>query len=278
MNKGAKIAVGVWDVLYPLALYYAATIILMFAAQVVFGRSNENYMLCEIVATTFTIPIMYYSFYKPDKLIRTFIPSFLDGKSEINTDAWYIRLRTARGILQAVTIIGLAAFVGVGMNNIILMSPLLEVSEGYKEAADHFYGGTIAFELIGSAFLTPILEELVYRGIIYSRCKHMLKNKKYGVLWATIVSSLIFAIMHFNIVQFIYAFVIGFVLILFMEKTGHVCGAILGHITINTISVVRTETGLLSQTVNGSVFAWSVSVAAFLCGCIGLLTWIKRKR
>lgn len=260
MNKGAKIAVGIWDIIYPLALYYAATVIFMFAGQLVFGAENERYMLVEIMATALTIPIMYQSFYKPDKMVKTFI-----GSSHMNTQK--------EKCVNIGFIIVIAAFMSIGLNNLILMSPLASASKGYEEASNHFYSGTLFMELFGLAVLVPILEELVYRGIIYNRLKHL-----FGLIPAMILGSLIFAVMHFNLVQFIYAFLFGFVLIMFMEKTGHVYGAIVGHITANLIAVIRTETGLLEQLTDKSIFAWLLSVIILIIGVIGLLGyWIKKR-
>lgn len=270
MNKGAKIAVGIWDVFYPLALYYAVTIILMFAAQLIFGTENEKYMICEILASAITIPIMYQSFYKPDKTFRPFFSSIKVSSLEEKSEGASGNKKEKVG--NVLCIVGLAALIGIGLNNLILMSPLATMSGGYEEAASHFYGGTFALELIGSAFLTPILEELVYRGIIYSRLKYLV-----GMIPAMVGASLIFAIMHFNIVQFLYAFLLGFVLIVFMEKTGHVYGATLGHITANTIAVVRTETGFLGATVDKSVTAWSISAVCLVLGVLGLFFYIRKK-
>ncbi len=260
MNRGAKIAAGIWDVIYPLALYYAATIILMFAAQTVIGTENERYMICEIIASAITIPIMYQSFYKPDKILHPFASIFESQAANV------------RRVQNALWIIVIAALIGIGLNNVILMSTLAEMSSAYAEASNHFYGGTFALELIGAACLTPILEELVYRGIIYARLKCLT-----GTVPAMIGASLIFAIMHFNIVQFVYALLIGIVLILFMEKTGHVYGAIVGHITANAIAVVRTETGILAATVDKSAAAWSMSAGCLVLGLLGLLLYIKKK-
>ncbi len=291
MNKGAKIAVGIWDVIYPLALYYAATIILMFAAQMVIGTENEKYMICEIIASAITIPVMYQSFYKPDKILHPFASIFesqavddrrnrgnsenigsIEIKEKIGTGIWYRDIASKAGVKNVLCIIILAALIGIGLNNVILMSPLAGMSSAYEEASSHFYGGTFALELIGSACLTPILEELVYRGIIYARLKRLT-----GMIPAMIGASLIFAIMHFNIVQFVYALLFGFVLILFMERTGHVYGAIIGHITANAIAVVRTETGILEATVDKSAAAWVTSVGCLAMGLLGLLLYIRKK-
>ena len=54
----------------------------------------------------------------------------------------------------------------------------------------------------------------------------------------------------------------------FMYKSGHVYAAMIGHITANAFAVIRTETGILKWTVDGSVMAWVVSVMCLGVGAV----------
>ena len=150
-----------------------------------------------------------------------------------------------------------------GLNNIILMSPLAEVSAGYSEANANFYGSLIVLEIVGSVILTPILEELVFRGIVFGRLRYVT-----GIIPSVIFSSLAFAMIHFNLVQFIYALIIGFALAIFMEWTDGLYGALCGHMVANFLAVIRTEFNLLSFTIDGSIAAWIISVLAFFIGVV----------
>jgi hypothetical protein len=251
--KKENLAVRIWDVLYPLLMYYAVIVIVMFLAQLVIGNDSKTYMLRQIIATIVALPVIYILFYKPDILLV-----------QENKNA----LKRGKVPLELCKIIPVAALLGIAMNNILSMSPLVAMSEAFAQATEDFYAGAFVLEIIGSAILTPILEELLYRGIIYTRLKRHL-----GIAPAVILSALIFGLMHFNIVQFIYAFVLGIMLALFLEHTGHVYGSIAGHITVNLISVVRTETGILGATVDGSAFAWIISVILLLVGSALLFYW-----
>ena len=73
---------------------------------------------------------------------------------------------------------------------------------------------------------------------------------------------------HFNLVQFIYALVIGFALAIFMEWTDGLYGALCGHMVANFLAVIRTEFNLLSFTIDGSIAAWIISVIAFFIGVV----------
>ena len=151
------------------------------------------------------------------------------------------------------------AAAGIALNNVMAMTQLEQISEGYQEVTRYFFAGGVLFELLGACLLTPILEEMLYRSVVYGRlCDLMIfsedeeteeKQKRYkkNRVVAMILTSLIFGMMHMNIVQFIYAALLGMMLCWFVEKSGHLYGAIIAHIGANLMSVLRIET---------SIFGW----------------------
>lgn len=236
-------------ILPPFLVYYLTLFVVMSAAQLVIGADKSHYTVCQIIASTVTIFVVMPC-YRSDH-----------GKEEKNP----LLVKKMAGHMAAAAAI--AILLGMALNNIILMSPLVAVSKGYQEANRNFYGSTLWLEIIGSAILAPVLEELVFRGIIFWRLKKML-----GTSAAVPASALLFGVMHFNVVQFIYAFLMGIVFALVMERAGHVCAAVAGHIAANFVAVVRTETGLFSGTVDGSLSAWCISVGLLMAGVV-LLLW-----
>lgn len=257
MKTNLGLASKIWEVVYPVGMYYVAITIGIFAAQCFFGTGIENYMICKILGSLLAIPVIY-PYYKHDLIFEgTYKQKFLFS-SEV--------------IKNIIIILICSACIGIGLNNVICMSPLVELSEGYEEASEAFYGSTIWLELLGSALITPILEELLHRGIVYKRLRNM-----FGLFPAIIVSAFIFAGLHFNIVQFLYAFLLGLVFAIFMEKAKHLYAPILAHIIANTIAVIRTETGILENTVDGSVFAWTVSVVLLIIGIGSILFYAKNE-
>ena len=55
-----------------------------------------------------------------------------------------------------------------------------------------------------------------------------------------------------------------------MEKSKRLYPAVIAHIVANGLAVIRTETGFLAGTVDGSVSAWLISIGCLFIG-IGLL-------
>ena len=120
----------------------------------------------------------------------------------------------------------------------------------------------ISFALNNIITMSPLIG-LVFRGIVFGNMRKIM-----NVPQAVFLSALLFGLIHFNIVQFVYAFLLGLVLAAFMYKSGHVYAAMIGHITANAFAVIRTETGILKWTVDGSVMAWVVSVMCLGVGAV----------
>lgn len=245
-----------WHIIYPLCIYHIILIGTIFIAELLIGNGVEDYMKCQILGTLAALPVIYLRFYKENAVV---IGIETEGKKD-----------TKMKLLKNAAVVVIAAgCIGVGFGNILAMSPLARISQGFAEANEHFYGSTLLIELIGSAILTPMLEELLYRGVIYERLRFFMGKRWHGIF----LSSLLFAMVHLNLVQFIYAFGMGIVLACCMEVTGHVYGAILAHMTANLIAVLRTECGLFPWLGDGSILAWTSSIVLLLIGCVVL----KRK-
>lgn len=88
----------------------------------------------------------------------------------------------------------------------------------------------IIITLICSGLIGPILEELVFRGIVYNNLKEIT-----NITNATILTGLIFGIFHGNIIQFIYAFLFNIILTKVYDKDNNIFSPIIVHISANSI-------------------------------------------
>ena len=165
----------IWEVIYPIGIYFVVTNVVMFVLNLMHTMTNENYMIYQIIATVIAFPFIY-AFYRKE-----------DGGKMANLP---------RTILFAAA----AGLFGVVLNNLIGYTSLKETSQSYQEVSVAFYGSTLALEILGTCIIIPFLEELLYRGIVYQRLKAFL-----GVKTAIVLSAVIFGAMHFNLVQFLYA-------------------------------------------------------------------------
>lgn len=88
--------------------------------------------------------------------------------------------------------------------------------------------------MIGTVFLGPILEEYLFRGITYHRLQ-----RYFTVMQSLLLTGLIFAFCHTNIVQIIYAFLFNFILIFVYERLG-IKGSLLVHMSGNMVSLLMS--------------------------------------
>ena len=179
------------------------------------------------------------------------------------------RRETAAGILQNVKaplikygwIVGISVPFAVGMNNIIHLSNLAAYSEAYQEATEVFYGADLAIQVVCLGVLTPMVEELIFRGLIYKRMRTAMNNPKSAIIF----SGLLFGFYHGNIVQTIYACLSGFLLAYIYEKYGSIKAPILAHIMMNMAALILSE---------ANMFVWMFSdilrmgIITVACGTI----------
>ncbi|MDR2090256.1 MAG: CPBP family intramembrane metalloprotease [Clostridiales bacterium] len=92
--------------------------------------------------------------------------------------------------------------------------------------------GRLILDLFLVAALPAVFEELTFRGILLGAYKD---NPKTGVL----LSAFLFALMHMNIQQFLYAFVGGIVMGYVVIKTRSIVSSMIIHFCINAFSTIR---------------------------------------
>ena len=99
----------------------------------------------------------------------------------------------------------------------------------------NLYSGStnILIAIISTGIIGPIIEEYMIRGIMYNEFK-----QKYSTMKSIIITTIIFSLLHFNLVQMIYALVLGFILIYMYEKTNNIKTPLILHMTSNIVTTI----------------------------------------
>lgn len=176
--------------------------------------------------------------------------------------------RIAAGCLAAAIMLGCGSF---ALNNLIAMTDLMQRSSGYQFVQKSFYSSGLFWEIAVLCVLTPVTEELLYRSIVFSELRGWLG--RWGAIFG---SALLFGAMHMNLVQMIYAFGLGFLLGILMERYGDVRIAMCGHIAANLLSVLRSEMGLLTGLEKGSAAFWAATTGTLFIA-LALTAWCAKK-
>jgi len=92
--------------------------------------------------------------------------------------------------------------------------------------------------LIWVVFFGPIIEEVFFRGFLFSYCKKKLGAKK--AIWIT---SIIFGAIHCDLYRFAALTVIGYILALERERTNTLWAPIVTHIGLNSVMMFLVFVG-----------------------------------
>lgn len=109
--------------------------------------------------------------------------------------------------------------------------------------------------IICTAILGPILEELVFRGIVFNELKTF--NKQ---MTSILITSFLFAFFHSTVLQVIYAFALSFMLIYVYQKYKTIIAPILLHIVSNIFNLLSC----MLITNNNQIITYSVLVISLI--------------
>lgn len=123
-------------------------------------------------------------------------------------------------------VLGLAS--SIGLNYIFNFIGLTSASRVYDEISKAQYSVNIFTGLILYGICSPIIEEVIFRGIIYNRLKRM-----FPLTVSIITSAILFGMFHGNIVQAIYGFIMGCLIAWCYEKYDSFIAPVVIHVTAN---------------------------------------------
>jgi len=114
-------------------------------------------------------------------------------------------IKSGKPVLWYLALIVFAVSSVVFFNTLVGMSGLLEQSDAYQEVAKRQYAVSLGMGLFLYAGVSAVVEEVVFRFLLYNRLYRFGGRLAFGV----VASAFLFGVYHGNIVQGIYAFMIG---------------------------------------------------------------------
>lgn len=113
---------------------------------------------------------------------------------------------------------------------IALLTMNYNVSNAVQES---LFGSALWAQILGVGIIVPLMEEFLFRGLMYKRLKSFVNYPA-----AVLLSAFIFAFYHGNLIQFLFAFPMALLLIWVYEKWGTIKAPIVFHIAVNLSSVL----------------------------------------
>lgn len=168
-------------------------------------------------------------------------------------------------------IIIISAFFSMALNQLIDASKIKELSPAYQVVSNILYQPGKIQIILCIGLIAPFFEEVLFRGVLFGQLR-----KTYSFLISAVVSALIFGGLHLNLVQFVYAFVMGYLFAFFFEQSGKVWFAIIAHVAANLTSLITTWMGSASWLFDHGKISLLLAFAEGLLGII-LLNCLKKR-
>ena len=201
----------IWRVTYPYLTYLLVSFLLMQT-----GMSNT--LLLNLISGLFTLPFLFLYYYM-DKRSST-----VSNKNGCR----FKRIRLCNYVYAA--FMGMAAC--LALNYLIDILKLADISPAFRSTSGMFTEGGFVRSLIASGLVAPVMEELLYRGLIYKRLRESLDS-----IVSAVLSAIIFGAAHGNLVQFVYAFFAGLMMAYLYEKYKNLFAPVLFHFCANALSL-----------------------------------------
>lgn len=241
----------IWNVLWPLFIYGIAQNVVYFFGALLFGDSRYAVVYI-LIAAIICIPV-YYSIYRKDQEAAG------ETKKNIPMDN-----------KDYLVIIISGAALALAMNNVISLTPLPFLFPGYEETNELLYEGGMFLQILSAGIFGCIVEEVSMRGVVYLRMK-----RYWGKQRAMILSALVFGIYHLNVVQAVYAFVLGLFFAWLYERYDSLWAPCIAHMSANLFIILLAESTVFSHilgTMVGFCLVTCISVMLFYYG----MRWLKQ--
>ena len=233
----------IWRAIYPILIFFGLAFFVMSVATIIYtvnltigltlsGEETPdltlmmeqvienlmaNAMLFQIIANGIALLIFALMWRK----IRTKLPIYENSRIKILT-----------------AVLAVCGFVGFNylLVSVFSMTDITRFFPTYEDHAELLLSGGIVVRIIGLGLISPIVEELLCRGILFNRLSAWMPA------WvAALVSTALFAVMHMALFQILYAFVVGLALCAIYMRFRNLWIPIIAHISFNLASVVLME-------------------------------------
>lgn len=236
--------VRIWKLLYPLLIYFVMNYVLILliggiwmwriasanptlseaGLMQLYEQQVSSYQMAIVLGVDLLVAAVLSMFYRRDS--KRLVP---------------IHKKTT--IVHWILVILLGIFGCLAGNFIVSLSGLIQLfPDVYEELAEVQYSGAIWIQFLSMGVAAPIMEEVLFRGLLFRRLRTYCKFPI-----ALILSALIFGFCHGNILQFLYAFLLGLLMGLLYEKFRTLWAPIVFHATANMFSVFVTNYTVVDQ-------------------------------
>ena len=230
----------------PVLLHMAASVIVTAAGGAIGGAAADS-AVCTSVTALLVLPVLIWM-YRSDaakgmhsnKSICRFDGAQQEDCRSQNTQGTAAVKTNRRGkdIRKTTYLIGILVLCAVsgGILNLLWSGILqqLRIQDHFSNAVqEQLFAGQAMVQLLGLGGLVPLAEELIFRGLIYTRIR-----KRIPAGAAIFFSALLFALFHGNVIQMIFAFPLALILAWLYERSGWFACPLAFHMGANLTAII----------------------------------------
>ena len=135
----------------------------------------------------------------------------------------------------------------------MLLTGVTGISTAYSDVAARQYGVSFVVGAVIYGIISPVAEEIVFRGLIYNRMK-----RYFGRILSIIVCGILFGVYHGNLVQGIYGTILGIAITFAYEWYGSFTAPVLFHglanLSVFSISYRQEWVSAMATVANCAIF------------------------
>ena len=259
MRAGAESSLRkIWDILMPFVVYFIAhdmaQVLLAFLvglslgmgedyaayvtahAQTVSGIMNA---LSLVIGMAFVWPMAKRELY------------YAKARKEVSPDQ---SVENRRRTITAYALLAIFAItLALGSNLLLMLTGVTGSSSAYSDVAARQYGVSFVVGAVIYGIISPVAEEIVFRGLIYNRMK-----RYFGRILSIIVCGILFGVYHGNLVQGIYGTILGIAITFAYEWYGSFTAPVLFHglanLSVFSISYRQEWVSAMATVANCAIF------------------------
>lgn len=253
---------NLWFAIRPLLIYS----ILFITVQAIAFRLMESLLLALHVDMT-----VYYAGYRviAEMLILAaavtagLLPVLRDGRREIRKmqagrDSAVLSAHEDRRMLGILMPVGTVCL-SLALNILLLSVGAMAGNSAGTYAVDEITAASLPMAAVVYGILTPLAEELVYRGIVFARLR-----AAFDLLPGAVISAFLFGLSHGNLRQGVYGFVMGMVFAVCYEASRVFAVPFLLHSLCNLTVLIMNFTDAFDL-VDSPAWVTLFTLAASLC-------------
>ena len=141
-----------------------------------------------------------------------------------------------------------------------------EWMSAYEETSSMVMSDNVVLRVIGSTIMAPVVEEIIFRGLTYTRMK-----KGMPTAVAVILSSAVFGVAHGQWLWMLYTFVFGLLLVWVFERSKSLLANVLLHLSYNGCAMLQM---LIPEDAPETVWI-AINIASVVVAAISIFWFAK---